>query len=477
MNTEGAMTPVGAPHRYERAAAILLICLVWAVAALPGLSLRSFIWEEGTNAEIARSILADGDFLQPSIYGLRWHEKPSLLAWLIAGVAALTGQVDEWSARLPAMASVLLTALLVQSLARQVASLRASVFAGLAFMFCPMVLQKLTIAEPDTVVTLLSFAAFAVWWNGEARGRLSIGRWLVCGAILAVMALAKGPQPVGFFALGTGGYLLLERRWRDLPGLSACLVLPAATVIAWAAAVYRPGDTDLWLAYMRVADTTPLHYYVTHNPSTALQIPLGLLPSTLLLWFVPWPWRRRAAAVDVPPIVAPFALYASLCTIALVFWPGANARYAMPIAPAVAVLAGIGWDRLEGRHVMLRQAAGAVVAACFAYQLVLTTMVMPILADRFGASRLAGTAIEAAIAADPAPAYCVQWDTNQLFYMHRPIRCIDLAEIKALPLPSWLVTPRHIVDALAALRPGAKIGARVETRSGEELVAVRLEAN
>src|SRR6266852_1107874 len=131
---EGSVKLFGAPLPSARGATALLICVVWACAALPGLSLRSFIWEEGTNAEIARAILAHGDFLQPSIYGVRWHEKPSLLAWLIAGVAAVTGQVDEWSARLPAMASVLMTALLVQSLARQVSSLRASIFAGLSFM-------------------------------------------------------------------------------------------------------------------------------------------------------------------------------------------------------------------------------------------------------------------------------------------------------------------------------------------------------
>src|SRR5258708_27318781 len=143
-------------HHYERNAAMILICLVWSCAELPGLSLRSFIWEEGTNAEIARAVLAHGDFLQPSIYGVRWNEKPSLLPWMIAGIALLTGQVDEWSARLPAMMSVLMTALLVQSLAQRVASLRAAIFAALSFMFCPLVLQKLTIAEPDTVVTLLS---------------------------------------------------------------------------------------------------------------------------------------------------------------------------------------------------------------------------------------------------------------------------------------------------------------------------------
>ena len=89
----------------------ILIILLWACAVLPNLTVRSFIYEEGTNAEIARDVLAHGHFLQPFVYGVPWHEKPSLLAWLIAGFALLTGGVNEWSARLPAMVSVLITAL------------------------------------------------------------------------------------------------------------------------------------------------------------------------------------------------------------------------------------------------------------------------------------------------------------------------------------------------------------------------------
>ena len=52
---------------------------------------------------------------------------------------------------------------------------------------------------------VLSFAALVVWWDGEARGRVTTGRWLACGGLLAALALTKGPQPVGFFALGVGG--------------------------------------------------------------------------------------------------------------------------------------------------------------------------------------------------------------------------------------------------------------------------------
>jgi 4-amino-4-deoxy-L-arabinose transferase-like glycosyltransferase len=204
----------------------IIVLLLWACAVLPNLTLPSFIWEEGTNAEIARDVLAHGHFLVPIVYGIPWVEKPSLLPWLIAGAAAVSGQVNEWSARLPAMISVLLTALMVQGLTRRYASLQASLFAALCFLFAPLLLQKLAIAEPDTLITLLSFAAFLVWWNGIAAGGVSILRWIVCGLLLAALVMAKGPQPAGFFALGTATYLMVERRWRDLPGWLLCMNRP-----------------------------------------------------------------------------------------------------------------------------------------------------------------------------------------------------------------------------------------------------------
>jgi 4-amino-4-deoxy-L-arabinose transferase-like glycosyltransferase len=148
------------PYLRRRGVVPLLIIILWACAVLPNLTARSFIWEEGTNAEIARGVLSNGHFFQPSIYGVRWRDKPSLPAWLIAGVAEFTGGVNEWSARLPSMLSVLVTALLVQRVTRGFSGWNASLFAALSFLFCPLLLQKLTIAEPDTIVTALSFGAY-----------------------------------------------------------------------------------------------------------------------------------------------------------------------------------------------------------------------------------------------------------------------------------------------------------------------------
>jgi 4-amino-4-deoxy-L-arabinose transferase-like glycosyltransferase len=306
----------------------ILIVVFWACAVLPNLSLRAFIYEEGTNAEIARDILARGDLLQPYVYGLRWHEKPSLFSWLIAGFAKLTGGVNEWSARLPSLLSVLITALLVQAVTRRYAGPSASLFAALALIFCPLLLQKLTVAEPDTLVMALSFGAVVVWWSGVAAGRLTILHWIGAGLLLAALAMAKGPQPAAFFGLGVLFYLMIERRFRDLPGWVLSMIIPAAAVVAWGAAISRPGDEASWVSYARLNGWPPFYDYIARSIRDIGSLYLELLPASLLILFVPWPWRRPNAAADIPPVVAPMLLYTCVCTAVL-----GGGRVSTPVMP------------------------------------------------------------------------------------------------------------------------------------------------
>jgi 4-amino-4-deoxy-L-arabinose transferase-like glycosyltransferase len=460
----------------RRGAVPILIVVLWACAVFPNLSLRSFILEEGTNAEIARDILARGDFLQPYIYGIRWHEKPSLLAWLVAGFALFTGGVNEWSTRLPAMLSVLGTALTVQAVTRRYTSLNASLFAALAFVFCPLLLQKLTVAEPDTLITALSFAAFVVWGSGIAAGRLTILHWIGSGLLLAALAMAKGPQPAAFFGLGVLAYLVIERRWRDLPGWILCMVMPVAAIVTWGAAIYRPGDEAAWVSYARLNGWPPFFNYITRSIHDVGSLYLELLPASLLIPFIPWPWRHAGKAAAIPRIVAPMILYSAVCTAILMWWPGFNTRYAMPIASSLAVLAGIAWDRLEvSRYVIMRRAATTVLCLLAIYQLALSIVAAPLLPQRFGESRLAGEAIEQAILAEPAPAYCLRLDTNVFFYVHVPIRCLDLQGMAALEPPAWLLMPHPAVAEFAKLRPDLNVRIVKDGLTQYQFAAARIE--
>jgi 4-amino-4-deoxy-L-arabinose transferase-like glycosyltransferase len=454
----------------------VIIILLWACLSLPNLSVRSFIWEEGTNAEIARDVLAHGHLLEPYIYGVRFVDKPSLLPWLIAGVASLTGTVNEWSARLPSMISILLTALLVQRLTQRYASLSGSLFAAFSFLLCPLVLQKLSISEPDTVLTFFSFAAFVLWWNGASSARISISRWSGCGLLLALLALAKGPQPAGFFGLGVLAYLVTERRWRDLPGFFFCMSFPIITSVAWVLAVYHPGDGAVWHGYTRTGGLPGLRNYLEFNLRKFGEATLELMPGLILLPIIPWPWRRDRAALTIDGVAKPLILYSLVCTVALFLWPGAQGRYAMPIAPSLAVLEGFAWDILNAsKKLALQRILVAAFGTLASYQFALVTLIMPIYAERFGESRLVGMAIDQAIRSAPAPGYCTDLSTNQLFYVHEHIQCIELSKLASIAPPAWLLIDPLTLARYSALKPDQKLRVVVETNSGPQLAAVRLE--
>jgi 4-amino-4-deoxy-L-arabinose transferase-like glycosyltransferase len=450
--------------------------LVWAIAVLPHLSLRCFMWEEGNNAELARDVLMRGDWLAPAIFGLRYVEKPPLFAWLIAGTASLTGRVNEWSARLPAILAVLGTALLVERLTRRYATVPAALFAAGAFMFSPLVLRKLMISEPDTLVTFLSFAAFAVWWDGETAERVTAGRWLACGGLLTALALIKGPQPIGFFALGAGASLVARRRWHALAGFALCLALPAAATIAWAGTVYRPGDLPVWLGYMRLEGTATLSQYLRERARFAGSLPLDLLPSTFVLASVYVLRDRRSdSEVTARPVLRALALYAGLCTLALLVWPGTKTRYAMPVAPAVAVMAGLTIGSLWRRRHWAGVVAVALAGILFAYQVALVTVVLPRFTEEFDATRHLGVTIDAVVREAPAPLFTIEGPhANKLFYVTWPIRALLLPAAATLPAPAWVVLSQPNLEQIETTRPDLVFQV-MATRLPPDLVLARVE--
>ena len=108
-------------------------------------------------------------------------------------------------------------ALLVQITARRYTTRGFSILAGLAFLFSPMIIEKAAVGETDTTVTAASWAAFLVWAGSLAQPRTGFRRWLACSLLLCLVALAKGPIPLAYFALGVLLYDLSTGR-RGRPG-------------------------------------------------------------------------------------------------------------------------------------------------------------------------------------------------------------------------------------------------------------------
>ena len=221
---------------------VAVIVVAWAVLALPLVFFRGYNSDEGLAVSIARTAVEDGDWLVPHMFNVRWIERPTLLSWIIAAISEPFGEVSQIAARLPIALFLLVGCLLIYFLLRKVgAGIAAALFGTALFLACPLVMRAYVMITADLPLAVLLFLAFVLWWDGAAKGSIkgSIGlsRWIAIGVVLALAGLLKGPQPIAYFALGVGVFVLGSRSWRQLPGLVLADLICAVPLALWYAAI------------------------------------------------------------------------------------------------------------------------------------------------------------------------------------------------------------------------------------------------
>ena len=162
--------------------------------------------------------------------------------------------VTLWRLRFPHLCVFLAGALLIYSLLRPTAGKSAAIFGALSWISMPLVAPKFINSEPDIVLSTLLFAAFFVWWRGTDENNMTPARWLGAAILLALAGLTKGPQPIAYFTLGVGAYILLRQR-DQLLGFILANLLAGFVVVGWYVAIHRPGDISLWQEHSRLSDT------------------------------------------------------------------------------------------------------------------------------------------------------------------------------------------------------------------------------
>ena len=422
---------------------ILWIFLLWFLLVVPAISIREVHYEEGTTIGLARGAFEDGHWLTPFRYGVRFVERPVLISWLLGAVGTVTGSLPLWMARLPTVLAFLAGAGLVCWLVRQYASIRAAMFSAICFLISPMMLQKTVTAEVDGVVSVLLFAGFITWWIGHSRGRPNAARWLVLAIILSTAALVKGPQPLGYFFVGVGSYLILKRRWLELMPLAISGVLSGAVVGGWYWAVYQPGDLALWFAHARLGASKAVQAYFMEAGHFVVQLLLEWLPGGLLAAPLAIDLARRSFAGNRALALALF-LYGGVCSVILVFWPNARTRYAMPSVLAIAAAAGLAFDYLLVQRRKIIEVAQAVAACLITYALVVNWLIMPLVSSIFQEKRRYGDYIAITIAQRPGTFYVTPeaLDNQVLVYIQIPVRQASFDTIQRVEPPFFaLVTP------------------------------------
>ena len=271
------------------------------------------------------------------------------------------------------------------------------------FLACPLVLRAYVMITADLPLAVLLFLAFVLWWDGAAKGSIkgSIGlsRWIAIGVVLALAGLLKGPQPIAYFALGVGVFVLGRRSWWQLPGLVLAGLICAVPLALWYAAIYRPGDEGIWAAFMRVRPNLifagPLQASVRLLSET---LPAALAAAVYLIarWFN---GRDRAPA----GFVVALACYAFIAPIFILFWPGGSApRYYFPMLPALCVFGGLAYDMLAARRPQIAAPLLLLTAGLLIYALGYA-VASPLLPMRFRPAQIEAARITQLVQTAPGP--------------------------------------------------------------------------
>ena len=240
MNSDSQLTSTIPPAvRAANKRHLLILAAIGGVLFFAGLGrLPLMDPDEGRNAEVAREMLATGDYITPHYDGFVYLDKPAVFFWMVAAAFRVAG-VNELAARLPSAAMALATMFLVWFMARRMFGDAAGLRAGIIFATTPLVLAFSRIVIFDMTLAFLVTLAMTSFWLAQESGFRRAIFDVVFFAAIGVATITKGP--VGFllpllsvlvFAGVTGRFRELKRfRW----GIGALVFIAAA--LPWFLAV------------------------------------------------------------------------------------------------------------------------------------------------------------------------------------------------------------------------------------------------
>jgi len=329
-----------------------LLLLFVALYLLP-LGVRPLMEPDETRyAEVPREMIESGDWITPRLNGMRYFEKPPLGYWL-NGLSILAWGENAFAVRLPSALAVGLSALLLLFLVRQACPREeewAGPLAGLILLTSVEVLAVGTFAVLDSMLAAtLTLTMVCLFLASRAeRGTSQRALFLSAAGVSCGLAfLTKGFLALVVPALAMGGYLVWERRWRDLLTLAWLPLLVATlTTLPWGLAIHSQ-EPDFWNYFF-------WHEHVQRflgGAEAQHQEPFWSFVLTAPAMFVPWAFLLPAAGLGLwrgTPQAAPRTFIRfCLCWFFLPFLffslsSGKLLTYILPCFPPLAILVSLG---------------------------------------------------------------------------------------------------------------------------------------
>jgi len=184
---------------------LAVLCCAWlglgVLLVFQGPILNS---HEAIVAQIARQTLQTGEWIVPYYLEVPFLVKPPLNPWLVAIAGSLlpadtiTGlPVSTAAARLPSLLAILLTILVLYSLASSMYGSRAGLATAFIYATCGGVLAFALNATSEALLTFFCAWAYAeFWWSRQVVGRRRMWHQLRFYVALSLGMMTKAPMPL-----------------------------------------------------------------------------------------------------------------------------------------------------------------------------------------------------------------------------------------------------------------------------------------
>ena len=327
----------------------LIICCVLLLSSLTAswtLSEKILGNHECFVSITAREMLTDGSWVIPTCNNQVRLQKTPLSYWLVAGIAKLTGTIDEVTARLPSVIFAVLSAAITIYYISRWLNFRIAVIAAAVWSTSLGYIRYAHNARPEMALTFfvtLCFFAFYSAVTAKTR-KEQIIQALVFWISFALGNLAKGPAPLPLVILPLFFYIAIFHHWKKLPKLLPIIGFVIFLLIAlpWPVAVACKMDWDLTLWKREFIDRffgnyasgeKSWHYFLTTMFPFAVPWS-AFIPGALAAPFYRV-WNRKQPVMQYLWLL--FVVDLAIITIN----GGKRQHYIMPIMPAIAVLIGI----------------------------------------------------------------------------------------------------------------------------------------
>ena len=328
---------------------IILVCGVLLLATVSGswtLSERTLGNHECFVSIAAREMLASGDWVRPTCNGQPRLVKTPLSYWLVAGLAKITGRVDEFTARMPSAIFAVLSVGAILYFVNYCVSFRTALICAAVWVTSHDYIRYAHNARPEMAMTFFIVLAFLSFYSAviaQSRKR-QVAYAIIFWLSFALANLAKGPAPLPLVLIPLFFYIAVFRKWRILPRLLPIIgpLIFLGIVLPWPLAIAHKLNWDIRLWKTEFVDRF-LGEYASGNKQWYYYLPRMF--QFIIPWVVFLPMALAAPFYRVwnkkRPLMQFLWLWFVLGIVFFTISGGKRQHYIFPSMPAMAILIGI----------------------------------------------------------------------------------------------------------------------------------------